>query len=207
MFSAPNPFPSTSPLQRLVIPDARRSIWEYKLIRSLQLNRTSGLLIHYPYYCPFSALDAGVITPPFLLGADHQFLWKSDLTENVLATVYFSISPSFYFPTPRIHLTTNVYTHCPAIIVLWWDIPTDLPLAVIEYLSSFEQLSGQDFELFIQHLVEFCRDYNSPIHPYQFESPLALDIPPPLTSTPGTLFLKPRSDTPYPANPLAPHKQ
>jgi hypothetical protein len=207
MFSAPNPFPSTSPTPRPVIPDARRSIWEYKLVRSLQLNRTNGLLAHHPYYRPFAALDAGVTTPPFLLGADHQFLWKSDLTESVLATVYFSISPAFYFPTPRIHLTTNVHTRCPAIIVLWWDIPTDLPYPVIEYLNSFEALSDQDFEPFIQHLIKFCNDYNAPIHPYQFESPLALDIPPPLVSTPGTPFLRPRPDTPYPANPLASPKQ
>ncbi|KAF9791322.1 hypothetical protein BJ322DRAFT_1104989 [Thelephora terrestris] len=146
MFSAPNPFPSTSPVQRPVVPDARRSIWEYKLLRSLQVNRTTGLLTHFPYYRPFAALDAGVTTPPFLLGADHQFLWNSDLTESVLATVYFSVSPAFYFPSPKVHLTTNVHTHCPALIILWWDIPTELPYSIIEYLVHFEQLSGQDFE-------------------------------------------------------------
>jgi hypothetical protein len=149
MFSAPNPFPSTSPLQRPVIPDARRSIWEYKLIRSLQVNRTAGLLTHFPYYRPFAALNSGVTTPPFLLGADHQFLWNSDITESVLATVYFSISLAFYFPNPHIHLTTNVHTHSPAIIVLWWEIPTELPYSVIEYLVSFERLSDQDFDPFI----------------------------------------------------------
>ncbi|KAF9779669.1 hypothetical protein BJ322DRAFT_1113458 [Thelephora terrestris] len=207
MFNAPNPFPSTSPVQQPVVPDARRSIWEYKLIRSLQVNRTAGLLTHFPYYRPFAALDAGVTTPPFLLGADHQFLWNSDLTESVLATVYFSVSPAFYFPSPKVHLTTNVHTHCPALIVLWWDIPTELPYSIIEYLVHFEQLSGQDFEPFVQQLNQFCQDYNSPVHPYQTESPLSLDIPPPLTSTPGTPF-KTRPDTRHPsANPLAPHKQ
>ncbi|KAF9785209.1 hypothetical protein BJ322DRAFT_1108667 [Thelephora terrestris] len=207
MFSAPNPFPSTSPVQRPVIPDARRSIWEYKLIRSLQVNRTAGLLTHFPYYRPFAALDAGVTTPPFLLGADHQFLWNSDLTESVLATVYFSISPAFYFPSPRVHLTTNIHTHSPAIIVLWWEVPAELPYSVIEYLVNFERLSDQDFEPFVQQLNQFCQDYHSPVHPYQTESPLSLDIPPPLISTPGTPF-KTRPDTPHPsANPLAPHKQ
>ncbi|KAF9789344.1 hypothetical protein BJ322DRAFT_1105210 [Thelephora terrestris] len=180
MFSAPNPFPSTSPVQRPVVPDARRSIWEYKLIRSLQVNRTAGLLTHFPYYRPFAALDAGVTTPPFLLGADHQFLWNSDLTESVLATVYFSISPAFYFPSPRVHLTTNIHTHSPAIIVLWWEVPTELPYSVIEYLVNFERLSDQDFEPFVQQLNQFCQDYHSPVHPYQTESPLSLDIPPPL---------------------------
>jgi hypothetical protein len=62
-------------------------------------------------YRPFAALDAGVTTSPFLLRADHQFLWRSELTNSMLATVYFSISPSFYFPTPRVHLTTNVHTY------------------------------------------------------------------------------------------------
>jgi hypothetical protein len=122
MFSAPNPFPSTSPVQRPVIPDARCSIWEHKLIRSLQLNRTSGLLAHHPYYHPFAALDTGVTTPPFLLGADHQFLWKSDFTESVLATVYFSISPAFYFPTPRIHLTTNVHVRVEGLLTFCWTL-------------------------------------------------------------------------------------
>ncbi|KAF9789449.1 hypothetical protein BJ322DRAFT_1105300 [Thelephora terrestris] len=194
------------PVQRPVIPDARRSIWEYKLIRSLQVNRTNGLLTHFPYYRPFAALDAGVTTPPFLLGADHQFLWNSDLTESILATVYFSISPAFYFPSPRVHLTTNIHTHSPAIIVLWWEIPTELPYSVIEYLVNFERLSDQDFDPFVQQLHQFCQDYHSPVHPYQTESPLSLDIPPPLVSTPGTPF-KTRPDTPHPsANPLAPHK-
>jgi hypothetical protein len=207
MFSAPNPFPSTSPTLRPDVPDARRSIWEYKLIRSLQVNRTNGLLTHFPYYRPFAALDAGVTSPPFLLGADHQFLWNSDFTESVLVTVYFSISPAFYFPSPKVHLTTNVHTHCPALIVLWWDLPTELPYSIIEYLVQFEQLSDQDFEPFVQQLSQFCRDYHSPVHPYQTESPLLLDIPPPLLSTPGTPF-KTRPDTPHPsANPLASHKQ
>ncbi|KAF9789917.1 hypothetical protein BJ322DRAFT_1179275 [Thelephora terrestris] len=207
MFSAPNPFPSSSPVQQPVVPDARRSIWEYKLIRSLQVNRTTGLLTHFPYYRPFAALNTGVTTPPFLLGADHQFLWNSDLTESVLATVYFSISPAFYFPSPRVHLTTNIHTHSPAIIVLWWEIPTELPYSVIEYLVNFERLSDQDFEPFVQQLNQFCQDYHSPVHPYQIESPLSLDIPPPLVSTPGTPF-KTRPDTPHPStDPLAPHKQ
>src|ERR1700709_165178 len=120
MFRAPNPFPSTSPIQRPVIPDVRRSVCEYKLIRSLQVNRTAGLLTHFPYYRPCAALDSGVTTPPFLLGADHQFLWHSDTTESVLATVYFSIRARRYRRKPRDHLNTNVHTHSPAIIVLWW---------------------------------------------------------------------------------------
>ncbi|KAF9789623.1 hypothetical protein BJ322DRAFT_1105482 [Thelephora terrestris] len=198
---------TSTPLNKQRILLLVRSVWEYKLIRSLQVNRTAGLLTHFPYYRPFVALDSGVTTPPFLLGADHQFLWNSDTTESVLATVYFSISPAFYFPNPRIHLTTNVHTHSPAIIVLWWEIPTELPYSVLEYLVSFERLSDQDFDPFIQRLSQFCQDYHSPFHPYQTESPLTLDIPPSLTSTPGTPF-RVRPDTPHPsANPLASPKQ
>ena len=107
---SPLPAQSSDP----VIPDARRSIWEYKLIRSLQVNRTAGLLTHFPYYRPFAALDAGVTTPPFLLGADHQFLWNSDLTESVLATVYFSISPAFYFPS---HVFISPLTSIPILLL------------------------------------------------------------------------------------------
>jgi hypothetical protein len=207
MFSPPNPFPSTTLLSRPSVQDVRQSIWEYKLVRSLQINRSTERLTHHPYYRPFAALDSGVTTPPFQIGADHQFLWISELTNSVLATVYFSISPAFYFPSPRVHLTTNVHTHCPSLIVLWWDIPTDLPFAIIDYLVSFERLSDQDFEPFIQHLAEFCTQYNSPVSPYQTEAPLALNLPPLLPSTPGTPYAHYRSATPYPSNPLVPNRK
>ena len=68
------------------------------------------------------------------VGGDHLFEWRSSLHHQPLVTVLFSVHPGFDFPSPRILITNSTSHACPSIIVLWWDIPTEPPFTVLEYL-------------------------------------------------------------------------
>ena len=97
----PNPHSSLSPLPFTPVRDIRLDLWTYRLLRSLQSNASLGQLVHCPYYRPFSALDAGFTSPPFLIGADHYFEWRSLSHLQPLCLITFCISPIYDFPSPK----------------------------------------------------------------------------------------------------------
>ena len=145
---SPNPFSTSPPVPSPSHNNHHTQLYSYRLLKSLQTNWTSGQLIHCPYYRPFSALDSGVVVSPFLVGGDHLFEWRSSFHHQPLVTVLFSVHPGFDFPSPRILITNSTSHACPSIVVLWWDIPTEPPFTVLEYLYELNPLLEEDLTPF-----------------------------------------------------------
>jgi len=135
----PNPHSSTAPITPVRVSDVRQDAWAYRLLRSLQVNRSSDRLVHRPYYQPFSAVDQGFTYPPFLVGADHYFEWRDSSHQYPIFTVNFCINPLFQFQSPRTILTNHLLFGCPCYQILWWDCPQHLPIALAELLFLQEE--------------------------------------------------------------------
>jgi len=176
----PNPHPSPIPIPLVRVPDIRLDAWAYRLLRSLQVNRSNDRLVHRPYYRPFSTLDQGHVHPPFLLGGDHHFEWRHPSHQYPLATVNFSINPLYQFASPRVIITNHLLFSCPSIQILYWDCPQHLPVAATELLFIQEEELDLGTAFFIADLEEFCQAYFLPISPYtpSFSAALNPDLPP-----------------------------
>ena len=176
----PNPHTSTSPIPFVAVPDIRISLWHYRLQRSLQTNWSGGRLLHQPYYRPFSALDDGYTHPPFLIGADHVFEWRSGLHGYPVCIVLFSINPSFHFTSPQVVITNHLTYQCPYIHILYWDCPLDLPLEVCEFIQHYEQIIEHGLTEFLTALEQFALAFYTPTSPYDhsIHSPLRPPAPP-----------------------------
>jgi len=120
--SLPNPFPSTSPITFVTVPNVRFHLWSYRALRSLQSNLSSGQLIHQPYNHPVSTIDQGYTHPPPLFGADHVFEWHSLLHRFPLCIVTLSINPLFRFPHPQLIISNSFSYQCPHLHPLHWDL-------------------------------------------------------------------------------------
>ena len=144
----PSPFPSTAPIPLQPVQDIRDQLWSYRLPRSLETNWSNPPFIHQPYYLPFSALDAGFTAPPFLISALHYFEWCSTIHHYPLILVQIHISPAFSFNTPVVHIVHSPQYSCPSIHVLWWDLPTTLPLLALDYLQEYNLISSDNVNLF-----------------------------------------------------------
>src|SRR5258708_8511313 len=99
----PNPLPFHTPVPFVAVPDIRFHLWTYRVLRSLQSNRTGGHLLHVPYYRPFSSIDTGHIFPPFLIGADHLFEWRLPIPRPPISFVHLSLHPLFPLLSPQPH--------------------------------------------------------------------------------------------------------
>ena len=164
----PTPFSSTAPIPLQPVQDVRDQLWSYCLQRSLETNWSSPPFIHQPYYLPFSALDAGFTAPPFLISALHYFEWRSEVHHYPLIIVQIHISPAFSFNTPVVHIVCSPQYSCPSIHILWWDLPTTLPLIALDYLQEYDSLSSENVDLFISQLDDFHTRYFGPITPYNW---------------------------------------
>jgi len=164
--SLPNPHKSTSPIAFVAVPDIRLLLWSYRILRSLQSNLSSGQLIHQPYYHPISALDQGYTNPPFLLGADHVFEWRSPLHGFPLYIVTLSINPLYHFPCPQLVVSHSFTYQCPHLDLLHWDLTPEIPTELSESLKQVNEYLDSDLtELFI-HLNQLYFNYFQPITPY-----------------------------------------
>ena len=130
----PNPHSSLSPLPFTPVRDIRLDLWTYRLLRNLQSNASLGQLVHCPYYRPFSALNAGFTSPPFLICTDHYFEWRSLSHLQPLCLITFCISPVFDFPSPKVHFGNSIIHTCPTITILYWDCPETLPSNIADFL-------------------------------------------------------------------------
>jgi len=162
----PNPHPSSTPITPVRVSDIRQDAWAYRLLRSLQVNRSSDHLVHHPYYQPFSAVDQGFTYPPFLVGADHYFEWRNPTHQFPIFTVNFCINPLFQFQSPLTILTNHLLFGCPCYQILWWDCPQHLPIALAELLFLQEEEFDENSVGFLHFLEEFCQSYFAPIAPY-----------------------------------------
>ena len=189
----PNPHSSLSPLPFAPVRDVRLDLWTYCLLRSLQSNASLGQLVHCPYYRPFSALDAGFTSPPFLLSADHYFEWRSLSHLQPLCLITFCISPVFDFPSPKVHFGNSIIHACPTITILYWDCPESLPSNVADFLFQLgEHLPDDNLYLFKSFLDRFIADFFLPISPYDSPyNPLWPTQPPTLPFTPANPFTIP----------------
>ena len=121
----PNPFsPSTFPSSFISNSEINLTVWNYRLLRSLQTNHTNVPLVHQPYYWPFSFLWEGYTRPPFLLGADHYFEWRSSIHEYPICVVLISINPLYRFTAPQVINSNHSIYQCPVVHILWWDYPS-----------------------------------------------------------------------------------
>jgi len=161
----PNPHPSPIPIPLVHVPDIRLDAWAYRLLRSLQVNRSNDRLVHWPYYRPFSTLDQGHVHPPFLLGGDHHFKWQHLSHQYPLTTVDFSINPLYQFASPQVIITNHLLFSCPSIQILYWDCPLHLPVAATKLLFIQEEELDLGTASFIADLEEFCQAYFLPIFP------------------------------------------
>ena len=186
----PSPFTSLPPIAPVRVPDIRLDVWAYRLLRSLQVNRSGGRLVHQPYYRPFSSISQGYTSPPFLSGADHYFKWCDSDHQYPLAVVNFSINPLYHFTSPRVIVTNHLLFGCPSIQILYWDCPQYLPIAAVELLFEQEEALSQNSVSFLNYLEEFCTSYYSPISPYNpsFSVSLCPDQPPSPPNIPNTPF-------------------
>jgi len=190
----PNPHKSTSPITFVAVPDVRLLLWSYRVLRSLQSNLSSGQLIHQPYYRPVSTLDQGYTHPPFLLGADHVFEWRSSLHGFPLCIVTLSINPLYHFPRPHLIVTNSFTYQCPHLHLLHWDLTPEISQELSESLEQVNgYLDGDLTELFV-HLNQFYYDYFTPISPYDRSPHLPL-LPsePPTTPFIPTIPINPNT--------------
>jgi len=179
----PNPHQSTSPIAFVAVPDVRLLFWSYRVLRSLQSNLSSGQLIHQPYYRPVSALDQGYTHPPFLLGADHVFKWRSSLHGFPLCIITISINPLYHFPLPHLVVANSFTYQCPPLHLLHWELTLEIPAELSESIHQVnDYLEGDLTELFL-HLNQFYYDYFLPISPYD-HSPQSPLLPSELPTTP-----------------------
>jgi len=176
----PNPHSSSAPIAPVRVSDVRQDAWAYRLLRSLQVNRSSDRLVHRPYYRPFSAVDQGFTYPPFLVSADHYFEWRDSSHQYPIFTVNFCINPLFQFQSPCTILTNHLLFGCPCYQILWWDCPQHLPVALAELLFLQEEELEENSVGFLHFLEEFCQAYFAPIAPYPpiFNYTLVPDQPP-----------------------------
>jgi len=115
----PNPnFVSPFPLPP--IEDIRPYLWSQRLLTSLSVNQTRGQLVHCPYYKPFSLLDSGAPSPPFLATADHYFEWRSVYTNHTLAVVTFIVHLAFSQEKPHVLFDKHPVFSCESCIISWW---------------------------------------------------------------------------------------
>ena len=169
----PTPFSSTAPIPLQPFQDVRDQLWSYRLQRSLETNWS---------HPPFSTLDAGFTAPPFLISALHYFEWRSEVHHYPLIIVQIHISPAFSFNTPVVHIVHSPQYSCPSLHILWWDLPTTLPLVALDYLQEYDSLSSDNVDLFISQLDDFHTCYFGPITPYDrvtssLRPPRALALP------------------------------
>ena len=163
----PNPHSSLSPLPFTPVRDVRLDLWTYHLLRSLQSSVSLGKLVHCPYYRPFSALDTGFTSPPFLIGADHYFEWRSLSHLQPLCLITFCISLVFDFPSPKVHFGNSIIHICPTITIFYWDCPEILPSNITDFLFQLgEHLPDDSLHLFESFLDRFIADFFLPISPY-----------------------------------------
>jgi len=183
----PNPnFLSPFPLPP--IEDIRAYLWSQRLLTSLSVNQTRGQLVHCPYYKPFSSLDQGAPSPPFLATADHYFEWRSIYTNQPLAVITFIVHPTYSQEVPQVLINCHPTFRCESCIVSWWDFPTSLPGQVVAWLQAVANLHIQEesFWLFSYALTDFVDKFWKPVHPYDHRSPnLRPSHTPPLPLTPN----------------------
>ena len=189
----PNPHSSLSPLPFTPVKDVRLDLWTYHLLRSLQSNASLGQLVHCPYYRSFSALNAGFTSPPFLIGTDHYFEWRSLSHLQPLCLITFCISPVFDFPSPKVHFGNSIIHACPTITIFYWDCPESLPSNIADFLFQLgEHLPDNNLYLFESFLDQFVTDFFLPISPYDSPyNPLHPTQPPTLPFTPANPFTIP----------------
>ena len=189
----PNPHTSLSPLPFNPVRDVRDNLWTYRILRSLQSNTSKGQLLHCPYYRPFSALDSGFTAPPFLIGADHYFEWRSSLHQEPICTLLISVHLGFQFTFPQVLFANSITHSCPSITILWWDIPVDLPFQIIGFLEELdEELFDENLDLFNQAIQEFLLRAYQPISPYNTHpAPLRSSHPTSLPLTPSNPYTIP----------------
>ena len=66
-----------------------------------------------------------------------------------------------------VHIVRSPQYSCPSIHILWWDLPTTLPLVALDYLQEYDSLSSDNVDLFISQLDDFHTRYFGPITPYE----------------------------------------
>jgi len=184
--SHPNPnFLSPFPLP--AIRDIRLDLWSQHLLKSLSVNQTRGQLVHCPYYWPFSSLDQGAPSPPFLSTADHYFEWCSIYTNQPLAIVTFIVHPTYHTEVLQVLIDKHLFYQCESCIISWWDFPMALPGQLIAWLQGVSKLHNQEesFWLFTHALANFVDSFWKPVYPsYNHKSPNlwpAHTLPLPLT--------------------------
>ena len=158
------------------------------MLTSHTVNQTRGQLVHCPYYKPFSSLDSGAPSPPFLATADHYFEWRSIYTNQPLAVITFIVHPAYSQNVPQVDVYPHPHFKCENCIVSWWDFPTALPGEVIAWLQVQADLNAQEesFWLFSHALADFVDKFWKPVFPYDHKSPnLRPDRAPPLPLTPN----------------------
>ena len=141
---------------------------ELSLVDKPHVNQTRGQLIHCPYYRPFSSLDQGAPSPPFLNTADHHFEWHSIHTNLSLAIIIFVVHPAFHYKLPQVTINRHPIYHCESCIITWWNIPTALPGHIIAWISKVAELHDQpeSFGLFSHTIGDFIDRFWKPIFPY-----------------------------------------
>ena len=158
--------------------------------RNMVRSASKGQLLHCPYCRPFSALDSGFTAPPFLIGADHYFEWRSSLHQEPICTLLISVHPGFQFSFLQVLFSNSITHSCPSITILWWDLPVDLPFQITDFLKGLDQeLFHENPDLFNQAIQNFLTKAYQPISPYNTH-------PAPLRPT-HPLHLLPTPSNPY----------
>ena len=144
-----------------------------------------------PYPTPFSSTAPIPLQPvqdvrdqlwSYHLQRSLETNWSSPPFIHQLIIVQIHISPAFSFSTPVVHIVRSPQYSCPSIHILWWDLPTTLPLVALNYLQEYDSLSSDNVDLFISQLDDFHTRYFGPITPYDrvtssLRPPRALALP------------------------------
>jgi len=162
-----------SPFPLPLIEDIRPYLWSQHLLTSLSVNQTRGQLVHCPYYKPFSSLDSGAPSPPFLATANHYFEWRSIYTNHTLAVATFIVHPAYSQEKPQVLFDKHPVFFCESCIISWWDFPTALPGEVVAWLQEQADIYPQEesFWLFSYALADFVDRFWKPVFPYDYNSP------------------------------------
>ena len=106
---------------------------------------------------------------------DHYFDWRPDGV-NPIASVLFSILPSYDFPFQIIINPSTIFTGISCFII-GYEVPPFLPKEVYDTLCALAEGQKTDLQFFIDTLDTFIDHFHRPYSPHQ---------PPPYYSPPTT---------------------
>ena len=145
-----------------------RDWWSYRQLRALEDKAVkSPQLKHSPYYRPAISLSF-TYPPPFQVGTEHHFEWRSKDNTFVIVSFHLIIHPTFAFFEPLFKISRQSFRPYPTIHCFWHDCPHRLDILTSHFIEqTLEPLwQREGLDIFTAELDAFFTRYYNPITPF-----------------------------------------